>query len=199
LICILIWGGYLVCQNTLIWFLSLHFIVPLVLLVLVVLHIATLHIIGSTNLHRNTYYISFIPNFLVKDLFSLILFLFCYTLLFNLVPNFLRDCENYIHANPLVTPIHIKPEWYFLFAYCILWAVPNKTLGVLGLAASIVIIFVNVKIYSLLNLKKFGIGSVLILYSYCFLMLTYLGGILVESPYVIISQFYSSIYFCIFL
>merc|ERR1719510_690452 len=132
-----LWGGYVVSKYTLTRFYTLHFLLPLALAVLLLGHLHLLHGTGGSSLSYAPVKLSFFPFFIVKDammwLFAITVFLF----IVCLYPNLLRDAENFILANPLVTPIHIMPEWYFLFAYAILRCIPNKTVGVLRLVLSI--------------------------------------------------------------
>jgi ubiquinol-cytochrome c reductase cytochrome b subunit len=117
---------------------------PFVILVLVILHLIFLHETGSTNIIGTSSDIDkiiFHPFFSLKDLFSFLVVISLFLLIVLEVPYKLGDPENFILANPLVTPIHIQPEWYLLFAYSILRAIPNKLGGVVALALSIIILF----------------------------------------------------------
>jgi len=142
-----LWGGYSVDNPTLNRFFSLHFLLPFVIVGLVILHVLALHQHGSNNplgidAKKGTKdVIPFHPYYTVKDLFGLGVFLifFCYWIFFN--PNALGHADNYIPANPLVTPAHIVPEWYFLPFYAILRAVPDKLGGVLLMFGAILILF----------------------------------------------------------
>jgi len=143
----LLWGGFAVDHPTLNRFFSLHYLLPFVIVGVVVLHIWALHMHGSNNpLGIDTKgpqdKIPFDPYYTVKDLFGIAVFLvfFSYWIFFN--PNYLGDADNYIPANPLVTPAHIVPEWYFLPFYAILRAIPDKLMGVVAMFASILVLFV---------------------------------------------------------
>uniref|UniRef100_A0AAU6QDI6 Cytochrome b n=1 Tax=Laelaps chini TaxID=2902761 RepID=A0AAU6QDI6_9ACAR len=200
-----IWGGFSVSNATLTRFFSLHFILPFLLSVLVIFHIVFLHETGSSNplgSPLNLDKISFNSYFIIKDLFGMLILMFLFLLVVCLLPNFFFDPENYIPANSLVTPPHIQPEWYFLFAYAILRSIPNKLGGVLGLFLSIVILL----ILPLVSKNKFMFSSFYILkkMSFWFLVsiffiLTYFGACPVEDPYVYLSQLFTFFYFLYFL
>lgn len=140
-----LWGGFSVDKPTLNRFYTFHFIFPFIILILVLVHLIFLHTTGSSNpigLQANIDKISFSPYFTSKDLVGfLILFTFI-TLLAILSPDLLIDPENFIKANPLSTPPHIQPEWYFLFAYSILRRIPNKLGGVFALLIAIIILYI---------------------------------------------------------
>ena len=130
-----LWGGFSVDNATLNRFFSLHYLLPFVILGLVLLHLILLHIDGSGNpLYFDTYNkVSFYPYFYVKDLFGFILFLMFFSYFVFFIPNYLGHSDNYIRANPMVTPTHIVPEWYFLPFYAILRSIPNKLNGVIAM------------------------------------------------------------------
>ena len=141
------WGGYSVSGNTLNRFYTLHFLLPFIICLVVVVHLALLHAEGSTswigNLSpRDQDLTNFYPYFFLKDLFSYLVFLTIYFFVVFFYPNLMSHPDNYIKANPLVTPTHIVPEWYFLFFYAILRSIPNKLLGVCYLALSILILVI---------------------------------------------------------
>jgi len=140
-----IWGGFAVDRATLTRFFSFHFLFPFVIVALVVLHIFFLHETGSRNplgVNRDREKVRFHSYYSVKDLFGFVFTLFLFFILVFVSPFLLGDPENFIPANPLVTPIHIQPEWYFLFAYAILRSIPNKLGGVVGLVISLLILFI---------------------------------------------------------
>jgi ubiquinol-cytochrome c reductase cytochrome b subunit len=124
-------------------FYSLHFILPLVIVVFAIFHIIVLHETGSSSklsLHTNENKIKFNSSFVIKDLLNLgVLFFFIFFV--TLSPYKLGDPENFILANPLRSPLHIQPEWYFLFAYAILRSIPNKLGGVVALVLSVVLLY----------------------------------------------------------
>ena len=142
-----LWGGYAVGDPTLTRFFSLHYLLPFMIAGVVGLHIWAVHVTGQNNpdgvevksIERDT--VPFTPYATIKDLFALSVFLILYAWFIFFIPNYLLDADNYNHANPLVTPAHIVPEWYLLPFYAILRAIPNKLAGVVALAASIVLLF----------------------------------------------------------
>jgi ubiquinol-cytochrome c reductase cytochrome b/c1 subunit len=140
-----LWGGYAVGNPTLQRFFSLHYLLPFVIAGVVFLHIWALHVVGNNNptgvdpkTDKDT--VPFTPHSTIKDVFFLGLFLIVYAWFVFYMPNFMGHSDNYIPANPAVTPAHIVPEWYYLPFYAILRAVPDKLLGVMALGASIVIL-----------------------------------------------------------
>jgi ubiquinol-cytochrome c reductase cytochrome b subunit len=140
-----VWGGFAVSNPTLTRFFALHYLLPFVILALVAIHIFFLHFTGRNNplgVSSNTYKVSFHYYYSFKDLFVYFFVLFIF-LVFTLNYGYsFIDAANFIPANPLVTPTHIQPEWYFLFAYAILRSIPNKLGGVLGLLLSVLFLFV---------------------------------------------------------
>jgi len=196
-----LWGGFSVDCATLIRFFSFHFILPFLILRIVIIHLLFLHQTGSSNslgVNRNLFKVTFHPFFLVKDLLALSILIFVLSILVFFFPWILADPENFIPANPLVTPIHIQPEWYFLFAYAILRSVPNKTGGVLALLASIFILF----IIPLMNIKKIKGNIFYPIRKFLFwtivgsiFVLTWIGIRPVEGSFIIIGQMSIIIYF----
>ena len=139
-----IWGGFSVNNATLNRFFSLHYLLPFIILALVILHLNALHEHGSNNplsISSNQDKIYFHPYFTSKDSYYFVLFFILYALLLFFYPNYLGHPDNYIPANALVTPLSILPEWYLLVPYAILRVIPNKLLGVILLALSILILF----------------------------------------------------------
>nr|QJD22109.1 cytochrome b [Amblyomma testudinarium] len=200
-----IWGGFSVDNNTLIRFFSLHFIFPFILMFLTLIHIMFLHEKGSSNpmgISMNIDKIPFHPYFSIKDLQGIMIFLIPFLMTILLFPYIMMDAENFIMANPMVTPPHIQPEWYFLFAYAILRSIPSKLGGVVALIMSIMIIaflpfFLKNKISSLYynNFDKFKFWMLV----NTFLLLTFLGAMPIEYPYDTMSKITTSLYFFIFL
>nr|AFV95131.1 cytochrome b [Bombina bombina]AFV95144.1 cytochrome b [Bombina bombina]QXL58388.1 cytochrome b [Bombina bombina]QXL58401.1 cytochrome b [Bombina bombina]QXL58414.1 cytochrome b [Bombina bombina] len=200
-----IWGGFSVDNATLTRFFAFHFLLPFVIAGATILHLLFLHETGSNNptgLNSNTDKIPFHPYFSYKDLLGFLLMLTMLTLLAMFSPNLLGDPDNFTPANPLVTPPHIKPEWYFLFAYAILRSIPNKLGGVLALVFSILIL----ALLPLLHTAKqrsmmFRPITQIIFWSLIAdaLILTWIGGQPVEEPFILIGQVASVIYFFIFL
>lgn len=196
-----LWGSYRVRGATLNRFYSFHFLFPFILLFLSIVHLTLLHEKGSSNPLgniNNFSKISFHPYFTLKDIvgFALILIFLMYIVLYK--PFLFGDCENFIEANSLVTPIHIQPEWYFLIAYAILRAIPNKLGGVVALALSILILLICPFIYT----SKFRGYMFYPINKWYFwvhinvwILLTWLGSLPIEEPYIILGQIFSVVYF----
>nr|QHR83533.1 cytochrome b [Coleonyx variegatus] len=200
-----IWGGFSVDNATLTRFFTFHFLLPFMVAAAAALHLMFLHETGSNNptgMNSNTDKVPFHPYFSYKDLLGATLLIMSLLLLSMFSPNMLGDPENFTPANPLVTPPHIKPEWYFLFAYAILRSIPNKLGGVLALLFSIMILF----IFPLLHTAKqrshiFRPLSQTLFWMFIanILILTWIGGQPVEDPYIIIGQLSSLTYFILIL
>nr|QHR83532.1 cytochrome b [Coleonyx variegatus] len=200
-----IWGGFSVDNATLTRFFTFHFLLPFMVAAAAALHLMFLHETGSNNptgMNSNTDKVPFHPYFSYKDLLGATLLIMSLLLLSMFSPNMLGDPENFTPANPLVTPPHIKPEWYFLFAYAILRSIPNKLGGVLALLFSIMILF----IFPLLHMAKqrshiFRPLSQTLFWMFIanILILTWIGGQPVEDPYIIIGQLSSLTYFILIL
>lgn len=142
-----LWGGFSVDNPTLNRFFALHFLLPFVILAVVILHTAALHICGSNNplgidAKGPQDSVPFNPYVTLKDGFAVVVFFIFYMGFVFFAPNYLGHPDNYIPANPLVTPAHIVPEWYFLPFYAILRAVPDKLGGVLAMFGAIAVLFV---------------------------------------------------------
>nr|YP_008593638.1 cytochrome b [Ariomma indica]BAE91960.1 cytochrome b [Ariomma indica]BAN83619.1 cytochrome b [Ariomma indica] len=200
-----IWGGFSVDNATLTRFFAFHFLFPFVILAATILHLLFLHETGSNNpigLNSNADKISFHPYFTYKDLLGFAVLLMGLTSLALFSPNLLGDPDNFTPANPMVTPPHIKPEWYFLFAYAILRSIPNKLGGVLALLASILILMV---VPFLHTSKQRGLTfrpvSQFLFWTLVadVMILTWIGGMPAEQPFIIIGQVASVLYFSLFL
>src|SRR5581483_447213 len=143
-----LWGGFAVDNPTLNRFYSLHYLLPFMIAGVVVLHIWALHVPGNGNptgvpVKSKQDTVPFHPYYTVKDFFGLVVFLVLFAWVVFWIPNFMGHADNYIPANPLKTPAHIVPEWYFLPFYAILRSIPDKLLGVIALFAAIaVLVFV---------------------------------------------------------
>nr|AFW20038.1 cytochrome b [Chilatherina axelrodi] len=200
-----IWGGFSVDNATLTRFLAFHFLLPFIIVAMTMVHLIFLHETGSNNptgLNSDADKISFHPYFSYKDLLGFTILLLGLTSLALFVPNLLGDPDNFTPANPLMTPPHIKPEWYFLFAYAILRSIPNKLGGVLALLFSILVLMV----VPILHTSKQQSLTFRPLAQFLFwlliadvIILTWIGGMPVEHPFVIIGQAASLLYFLIFL
>lgn len=198
-----IWGGFSVRDATLHRFFVFHFLLPFILIVFSAIHLVFLHLTGSSNplgVRRDIRRVPFHPYFTVKDIFGIAVILIGVGFIVLLYPDMFSEPENYIPANPLVTPNHIKPEWYFLWLYAILRAIPNKLGGVIALFAGILCLGV------LPFLLMLGGGSCGLGHSFFrqflfwslvgdFLILTWLGSCPAEDPFNFAAQLTSLIYF----
>nr|YP_009024410.1 cytochrome b [Eogystia hippophaecolus]AGN72390.1 cytochrome b [Eogystia hippophaecolus] len=200
-----IWGGFAVDNATLTRFYTFHFLLPFIIAMLTMIHLLFLHQTGSNNplgINSNLDKIPFHPFFTFKDIIGFIMLLFFLTMLTLTNPYLLGDPDNFIPANPLVTPIHIQPEWYFLFAYAILRSIPNKLGGVIALFMSIMILIIlpltfNKKIQGIqfYPINQFMFWSMVIIV----ILLTWIGARPVEEPYIITGQILTVLYFSYFI
>nr|BAK85825.1 cytochrome b [Procyon lotor] len=200
-----IWGGFSVDKATLTRFFAFHFILPFIITALAMIHLLFLHETGSNNpsgITSESDKIPFHPYYTIKDILGILLLILVLMGLVLFTPDLLGDPDNYTPANPLNTPPHIKPEWYFLFAYAILRSIPNKLGGVLALVLSILILI----IIPLLHISKQRSMMFRPLSQCLFwflvadlLVLTWIGGQPVEYPFIIIGQLASIFYFMILL
>nr|YP_010556045.1 cytochrome b [Comatella nigra]UYR96057.1 cytochrome b [Comatella nigra] len=200
-----VWGGFSVNNATLIRFFAFHFFLPFVIIAFSIIHLLFLHQSGSNNptgIDSSSDKVPFHVYYTIKDFlwFLIVIFFLGFVALF--FPTILNDPDNFIPSNPLVTPIHIQPEWYFLFAYAILRSIPNKLGGVLALVGAIAILFL-VPLLHISNQQSniFRPFSQIIFWFLisCFFILTWIGGQPVESPYIELGQIASIFYFFIYL
>jgi ubiquinol-cytochrome c reductase cytochrome b subunit len=203
-----LWGGYSVDNPTLNRFFSLHFLLPFMIFGVVILHVWALHVTGQNNptgvevkqVAKDT--VPFTPYATIKDAFAMICFFIVFSYFIFFMPNYLGHADNYIQANPSVTPAHIVPEWYFLPFYAILRAVPDKLGGVLLMGAAVVIL----AFLPWLDTSKVRSMSYRPIARQCFwafavtcVILGWLGSRPAEQPYVILSQIFTALYFAYFL
>nr|ASW18548.1 cytochrome b [Onychodactylus koreanus] len=200
-----VWGGFSVDKATLTRFFAFHFLFPFLIVGMSMIHLLFLHQTGSNNptgIMSNMDKVPFHPYFSYKDALGFLIMLSALMLLSLLSPNLLGDPDNFTPANPLMTPPHIQPEWYFLFAYAILRSIPNKLGGVLALLASIMILM----IIPLMHTSKQRSLTFRPLTQIMFwllvsntLILTWIGGQPVEPPFIEIGQIASALYFLLFI
>nr|APX39566.1 cytochrome b [Cryptocephalus pusillus] len=200
-----LWGGFAVDNATLTRFFAFHFMMPFIVMALVMIHLLFLHQSGSTNPMGTAFNIDkipFHPYFTFKDILG-ILVATMIVLSLNLInPYLLSDPDNFTPANPLVTPIHIQPEWYFLFAYAILRSIPSKLGGVIALVLSIAILYIlpfsnnkmfqSNQFYPMNKIMFWSLVSTI-------LLLTWIGARPVENPYITIGQILTIMYFLFFI
>jgi ubiquinol-cytochrome c reductase cytochrome b subunit len=197
----LLWGGFSVGNPTLNRFFSLHYLMPFLIVGFVLIHLSLLHKDGSNNplgINSNVDTVPFYPYFYVKDLFGFLIFLFIFGVLVFFYPNLLGHSDNYIPANPLVTPAHIVPEWYFLPFYAILRSIPDKLGGVLAMIGSILILLA----LPLLNTSEIRSTKYRPLFGFFywflvldFLILGWIGQKPVETPYIEVGTIATAFYF----
>nr|YP_009537959.1 cytochrome b [Limenitis ciocolatina]AYN60702.1 cytochrome b [Limenitis ciocolatina] len=200
-----IWGGFAIDNATLTRFYTFHFLLPFIILMLTMIHLLFLHQTGSNNplgINSNLDKIPFHPFFTFKDLIGFIILILFLILLSLTNPYFLGDPDNFTPANPLVTPVHIQPEWYFLFAYAILRSIPNKLGGVIALVMSILILIIlpftfNKKIQ---GIQFYPLNQILFWFLIMtIILLTWIGARSVENPYIIVGQILTLMYFSYFI
>ena len=200
-----VWGGFSVSNATLIRFFSLHYLLPFIITGIIFVHLILLHTVTSTNPAQvsSPDKMSFHPYFTFKDIFALTVALLFFLALVHFYPNILGHSDNFLPANPLVTPPHIVPEWYFTPFYAILRSCPNKLGGVIFMLAAILILFiipfykipVNSIVAPLSSLHKVAFW----IFAAVFFVLMFLGGKPATAPYVVASQFFTFAYFAYFL
>lgn len=200
-----IWGGFAVDNATLNRFFAIHFLLPFIIIAIIFLHLVFLHQTGSNNplgINCNRDRIPFHQYYSAKDFLGYVIALRLFIIIVLFTPNLLTDPENFLLANPLVTPIHIKPEWYFLWVYAILRSIPNKLGGVIALFTALLILFIlpistNI---NKLSLSFYPLTQLLFWFLVAtWAILTWVGGRPVEDPYIIIGQSFTIIYFIFYL
>ena len=203
-----LWGGYSVDNPTLTRFFTLHYLIPFLILGLVVLHIWALHVPGNNNPvgidikkpSKDT--VPFHPYIVIKDGFALLMFMIVFAFFVFYTPNILGHADNYIEANPLVTPAHIVPEWYLLPFYAILRSVPDKLMGVIAMFSAILILAV----LPWLDTSKVRSAVFRPIYKQFYwilvldvLVLGYVGAMPAEGLYLLIARVATAYYFMHFL
>nr|UAJ48154.1 cytochrome b [Metaphire posthuma] len=200
-----IWGGFAVDNATLNRFFSFHFILPFIIIGATVLHIMFLHQTGSNNpigINADSERVPFHSYYSIKDALGYTIAITGLSCLVLFEPNLFTDPENFLMSNPLVTPIHIKPEWYFLWMYAILRSIPNKLGGVLALFAAIVVMFIMpmTTMSNKRSLSFYPMNQLMFwILATSWAVLTWIGGRPVEDPYITIGQTFTSLYFLYFI
>jgi len=195
-----LWGGFSVGGPTLNRFFSFHYLMPFILIALVISHILILHEVKSNNpIGINAPdYVQFTPYYTIKDLFGAVTFWLFFAIFLYYSPNYLGHTDNYIKANPMVTPAHIVPEWYFLPFYAILRSVPNKLGGVLLLLLSILVLII-LPFYSKSKIRSAAFRLIYKIFFWIFfsncLILGWIGGKSIEHPYYFLGQIATFFYF----
>lgn len=200
-----VWGGFAVDNATLTRFFTIHFLLPFIVAAITIIHLLFLHQTGSNNplgLNGNVDKIPFHPYFSFKDIVGFLTLLTILVVLTLLDPYLLGDPDNFTPANPLVTPVHIQPEWYFLFAYAILRSIPNKLGGVIALVLSIAILIIlpfsnkrNFRGTQFYPINQILFWSLLVIV----ILLTWIGARPVEDPYVLVGQILTVLYFSYYI
>nr|AGG19444.1 cytochrome b [Sinohyriopsis cumingii] len=200
-----IWGGFTVSNATLNRFFVLHFLLPFLMLGLSVVHLTILHETGSNNplgLPSNNHLIPFHPFYSLKDLVGILAVLLVFVLISTLYPLLVSDPENFTQANPMSTPTHIQPEWYFLFAYAILRAIPNKMGGVIALMSAVLVLMLIPLMHTCkMRSTTFYPSTKPLFWTLvsCFMLLTWLGHMPTEEPLMLLSQIATFTYFSLIL
>jgi ubiquinol-cytochrome c reductase cytochrome b subunit len=200
-----LWGGFSVDNATLNRFFSIHYLLPFVIAGLVLVHLSLLHTVGSNNplgINKNVDSVPFYPYFYVKDLLAFLALVAFFSFFVFFFPNALGHADNYIPANPLVTPAHIVPEWYFLPFYAILRSIPDKLGGVVAMVGAILILM----LLPIINTSEIRSSKFRPIYSIAywfivadFLILGWIGQKPVETPYIEVGQVATVFYFLFFL
>nr|QTZ18992.1 cytochrome b [Epicypta sp. WQY004] len=200
-----VWGGFAVDNATLTRFFTIHFLLPFIVSAFTMIHLLFLHQTGSNNplgLNSNIDKIPFHPYFTFKDIVGVFVTLMFLIILTLSNPYLLGDPDNFIPANPLITPPHIQPEWYFLFAYAILRSIPNKLGGVIALVLSIAILFILpfTHVSKFQGLQFYPLNKILFwIMVVSIILLTWIGAKPVEDPYIITGQILTLVYFSYYM
>ena len=197
-----IWGGPSVNNPTIVRFFTFHYMVPFIILALVIVHIIYLHTTGSSNNLGITSLnkLIFHPFYSLKDVLGVVVVLLFFIVLCLHYPLTLGDDENFTEADPAVTPHHIQPEWYFLFAYAILRSIPNKLGGVIALGMSIVVLY-TLPFTRIIMFKKKTPFRKIIFWAFviCVVLLSWIGARPVEDPFILAGQIITCVYFSYFI
>lgn len=198
-----LWGGFSVGNPTLVRFFAFHYLFPFILVGLVLVHLIYLHETGSNmplGLNSDVVRGEFHPYFRIRDIFGLGIMFFLMIFVVIFIPNVLGDRENFIEANSLVTPVHIQPEWYFLFAYAILRSIPNKLGGVVALVMSILVLYACLMFGGDLRRVGWDVKWKILFWwlVVIFMLLSWIGARPVEDPYIMVGQILSVLYFMCF-
>jgi ubiquinol-cytochrome c reductase cytochrome b subunit len=200
-----LWGGFAVDNATLNRFFAFHFLVPFIILAFTVIHIILLHQTGSRNplgINSDSDKTPFHWLYTSKDVMGIVIALFPLLIICIFYPNLLGEPENWAVANPLRTPLHIKPEWYFLWAYAVLRSIPNKLGGVICIFAAILVLFILP--FTQTQKRKstaFYPPAQILFWSFVavYLVLTWIGGRPIEEPYNWVGQIFTALYFLYYI
>uniref|UniRef100_A0AAU6QH64 Cytochrome b n=1 Tax=Prionospio plumosa TaxID=3050096 RepID=A0AAU6QH64_9ANNE len=200
-----LWGGFAIDNATLNRFFAFHFLLPFVIMALSAIHLLFLHQTGSNNplgLNSNANKIPFHSYYTTKDTVGFLVMFLAVGFLASFTPNLLGDPENFLPANPLVTPLHIQPEWYFLWLYAILRAIPNKLGGVIAMFGALLILFIlpfanptshRGNTFFPINQVAFWVLCAIVF------LLTWIGARPVEDPYILLGQIFTFLYFLYYI
>nr|YP_009131441.1 cytochrome b [Escarpia spicata]AIL54801.1 cytochrome b [Escarpia spicata] len=199
-----LWGGFSVSNATLNRFFAFHFLLPFILAAMSAIHLLFLHQTGSNNplgLNSDSDKIPFHIFYSIKDIVGFIVLLTTLISFCLLCPNLLIDPDNFLPANPLVTPAHIKPEWYFLWAYAILRSIPNKLGGVCAMFFAILLMFILPFTPQQRRGNQFYPPNQILFWMFTtnFLLLTWIGGCPVEDPFIAMGSTFTAFYFLFFI
>nr|YP_011036652.1 cytochrome b [Xestocephalus ishidae]WRK21256.1 cytochrome b [Xestocephalus ishidae] len=200
-----IWGGFSVDKATLSRFFSIHFTLPFIIMMMIIIHLMFLHKTGSNNpvgMNSSIDKIPFHPYFSIKDIMGFSMIMTMFMMMSMSKPYILMDPDNFMPANPMVTPTHIKPEWYFLFAYAILRSIPNKLGGVIALFMSIMMLMsLPYSMKSKFKGMQFYLTSQINMwmFSSTTMMLTWIGAQPIIQPYDTLGMLLTILYFMFFI